>query len=181
MTTHHTADRDAEAAARLQDLLSGRVVVMGVGNVHRGDDGVGPVVAARLQGCRGIVSLDVSTAPEKCIDLAAREKPDTVLVVDAVHWGAQPGVYTILAREEIEASGFTTHDLSLRHFLDMLADVTGAQIRVLAVQPGDVRLAAEMTPDVARAVDEIVSDVREGRGSGHSSSRGAVDSTGKSM
>lgn len=67
------------------------VLVIGVGNTFRGDDGVGLVVAARLRelALPGVTVLEQSG--EGTTLLAAWEQAAYVIVVDAVQSGAEPG------------------------------------------------------------------------------------------
>lgn len=67
------------------------VLVIGVGNIFRGDDGVGPAVAARLRelALPGVTVLEQSGEGTSLI--AAWENAAYVIVVDAVQSGAKPG------------------------------------------------------------------------------------------
>jgi hydrogenase maturation protease len=71
--------------------MSNDVLVIGVGNTFRGDDGVGPAVAARLKelALPGVTILEQSG--EGASLMAAWENAVYVIVVDAVHSGAEPG------------------------------------------------------------------------------------------
>ncbi|HJW87151.1 MAG TPA: hydrogenase maturation protease [Candidatus Brocadiaceae bacterium] len=67
------------------------ILVIGVGNVHRGDDAVGRIVAQGLKG----ESTDCVNIIEKDCDGAALmecwKTANMVILIDAVHSGALPG------------------------------------------------------------------------------------------
>lgn len=67
------------------------VLVIGVGNIFRGDDGVGPAVAARLWelALPGVTVLEQSG--EGTSLMAAWENAAYVIIVDAVQSGAESG------------------------------------------------------------------------------------------
>ncbi len=72
-------------------MMTTAVLVIGVGNIFRGDDGVGPMVAARLQemALAGVTIREQSGEGTSLI--AAWENAAYVIVVDAVQSGAEPG------------------------------------------------------------------------------------------
>ena len=71
--------------------MASNVLVIGVGNVFRSDDGVGPEIAAHLRNLTlpGVTVLEQSG--EGTSLMAAWEKEAWVIVVDAVQSGAEPG------------------------------------------------------------------------------------------
>jgi len=143
------------------DILKGKVVLVGVGNPLRGDDGFGPHLVERLRGHVRAVCLDVGTAPENYAGKIAKENPDTILLLDAVHLNRTPGEYALLEKADILSSGFTTHDISPRLFIEYLETQTRAKIYLLGVQPKNLSLDGEMSDPVSRAVDELASQIRQ--------------------
>lgn len=128
---------------------------MGVGHTLKGDDALGPELIARLQGKVTAVCIDAGTSPENYLGKVIRERPQTVLIVDAADLGQAPGTYEILTGEEIIQSGFTTHDMSPRMLMEHLHRETKAAIFLLAIQPQHVRLGEEMSPAIQRSLEEI--------------------------
>jgi hydrogenase 3 maturation protease len=122
--------------AFLRGISGSRTVLMGVGNVLRGDDAFGPELAGMLAGKTELVCIDAGTTPENQIGAAARHHPQTILIADAVHLGLDAGACAILEGNEIARfTGLGTHDASPALFLERLQDATGASVRMLAVQP----------------------------------------------
>ena len=74
----------------------GSVVVFGLGNADRGDDGVGPEVAGRLVG-RVLSGVRVVSPAEPVDLLDDGDAADLVVVVDAVRSGRRPG--TLMVRD----------------------------------------------------------------------------------
>ena len=138
---------------KLASCLNGKVVYMGIGNIFRGDDGIGPELVARLS-AKGLRIVDAGTAPENYIRPVARFEPDTGVLVDAVHLEREPGAVELLDRSEImENTGFTTHTLSPVLVMERLEDETGAGVLMLAIQPGTLEFGAPLSPEVARLLD----------------------------
>jgi len=139
----------------LKDILKGKVIIVGVGNRMRGDDGFGPELVDRLKGKIKAECLDVGNAPENYVGKIAKVKPDTVLVLDAVHLGKQPGEYEVLEKSDIANLGFTTHDIPLSMFMQFLENESGAKIYMLGVEPEKVSFGRGMSLKISRALDEI--------------------------
>jgi hydrogenase 3 maturation protease len=145
----------------LSSLLNGKTVIVGIGNPLRGDDGFGPHLVELLRNTVKAVCIDAGTAPESYIGKIIKEDPDTVLIVDAVHLGLEPGEFRVMEGSEILQSGFTTHDLSPRMFMDHLEQRTRARIYMLGVQPQSVHFGDEMSEPVKRTAEQLAGQMRE--------------------
>jgi len=142
-----------ELEVKMHILVTGRVVYMGIGNILRGDDGIGPELVARLSG-KGLCTVDAGTVPENYIRPVARLNPDTVVIVDAVSLDREPGSVELLDRSEIMGNtGFTTHSLSPVLVMERLEEETAARVVMLAIQPGTLEFGAPLSPEVARLLD----------------------------
>ena len=134
---------------RIASCFKGKIVYLGIGNILRGDDGIGPELIAKLSE-KGLCTVDAGTVPENCIGPVARLDPDTIVIVDAVHLDREPGAVEILDRSEIMGStGFTTHSLSPVLVMERLEEETGARVVMLAIQPGTIEFGAPLSPVVA--------------------------------
>lgn len=146
---------DRTLSASLRAFLSGRICIVGVGNVQRGDDGAGPcVIDARRSGTRG-VWVDAGVAPENFLEPIARSNPDTVLIVDAVTFGGFPGECRLLDVTELDALVLSTHACSLGLLSDYLSARTGARLGVLAIQPERIDAGEGLSYPVKKSVREL--------------------------
>lgn len=148
-----------------KNIFKGKLVIIGVGNTLRGDDGFGPALIERLKkeiekkGDRQLMSvpllIDTGSAPENYAGKIAKEKPDTILIVDAIDLGLKSGEYEILKKTDIAETGFTTHNMSLNMFIEFLEKETEANIFILGVQPENVNFAVEMSECLKENIIEI--------------------------
>ena len=145
----------------LKDILKGKIVIIGIGNIIRGDDGFGPLLIEKIKGHLEVMCLDGGTAPENYLGKIAKENPDTVLIIDVVHLGKNPGEYEILNREDIAKCGFTTHDISPVMFIEYLTKETGANIYMLGVQPRGIELGSEISEELKTILDEVSGKILE--------------------
>jgi len=127
-----------------------------MGNPWRADDGCGLVFIEALRAMKPACTLiNAGSTPENYAGKIIKENPDTVLLVDAVHLGKDPGEYAVLNSSQILAAGFTTHDLSPKLFLDYLKTHTSADIYLLGIQPRALAFDQEMSEPVKTAVGRL--------------------------
>ena len=146
---------------RFTGLLKGKVIIIGIGNILRGDDGFGPLLIEKLVGKVDAHCIDAGTAPESYIGKIIKERPDTVLILDAVHLDRPAGEYDILRKSDIIKTGFTTHDISPGLFIEHLENETRADIYMLGIQPARLSLGEEMSEEVKTALDNITEQITE--------------------
>ena len=146
---------ECDLAADLGSILTGRVLVVGVGDEQRGDDGVGPLMVRLLAEAGVDDVIDSGASPELETWRIRELAPDVVLFVDAVDLGRSPGDVALLEPADLRAEGFDTHRAPLTLTMQYLEAELGARCRLLAVQPGDVRLGAPMCAEVADTVKRL--------------------------
>jgi hydrogenase 3 maturation protease len=145
----------------LDGLARGKVVVVGIGNTLRADDGAGSLVAERLRERYPDVVFDAAQAPENYLAPIRRADPDVVVLVDAADFGGSPGEVRLATAEDVEGLMMGTHAAPLSMFMRVLGHETRADVRLVAVQVKTTTLGTEMTREVADAVDSLVSQLEE--------------------
>ena len=147
-----------------KEILKGKVVIVGIGNTMKGDDGFGPALIKRLDGKVKAVCIDAGSTPENYTGVIAKENPDTILLVDATHLDKMPGQYEILKPEDILKSGFTTHDISPRMFLEYLEIRTKARIFLLGVQPERISFGDVLSDKIKKTLKEVEELIKKSLG-----------------
>lgn len=139
----------------LRNRLVGTVMILGVGNQLRGDDGAGPLLIRKLEGKTKYILLDCGETPEHYSrDILARQ-PDVLMIVDAARIGGPPGAVEIIEPDDIDISGMSTHNLSLGLLIQYLRGQCKADVFVLAIQPGSREFGAEISQEVAGAIETV--------------------------
>lgn len=144
-----------------------RMLVVGVGNPERGDDGIGPMVAANLaqrswDGVRVLVcNGDALSLIEEWGDT------EVVVLIDAAAPVSRPGYIhrmDLASQKWVRGlSRSSTHALGIPEVID-LARTLGRLPRrliVYAVEGASFEPGAAMSADVARAADELTRLVRD--------------------
>ena len=148
-------DVTASLVDRLKGLQHTRSLVLGMGNILRGDDAAGPMVCQRVAGRLSAKIIDAGTVPENYLGPILGYAPENVLIVDAMDLGSPVGTIKVLPRIGVPALGSTTHSLSPRLLADAMAQGISGEVYFLGIQPGHVRLGDPLSPEVNRAVETV--------------------------
>ena len=143
----------------LQDPPS-RVLILGIGNLLMGDEGVGVAVVRQLARAAlpaGVECLDGGTG--SFVLLEPMQSAARVILVDATADGAPPGTVTRLeprfSRDYPKA--LTAHDIGLKDLLDafhLLGDPPPVTLFAVTIDP-PAEVGIGLTPAVASAVPEV--------------------------
>lgn len=145
------------------------LVVIGCGNLLRGDDGVGPIAIRRLwtHGIPDAVRLvDGGTAG---IDVAFQMRgARRVILIDAASSGAAPGTIFRVPGDELEqlppAAGLHPHAVRWDHALALGRWLLGPgfprDVTVILVEAASFEPGAELSAGVAAALEQVVELVR---------------------
>jgi hydrogenase 3 maturation protease len=147
----------------IAERLSGStsVVVCGVGNDLRGDDGVGLSIAARL-GDLGLPArvfvLACGELPENYITEIVARDPSHVILIDALVAGKRPGALLLVESDEILGRTISTHRLPLSLLAKIISMKLGKDLDVfvLGVQVASCELGEGLSPDVRKASDVLL-------------------------
>lgn len=142
------------------------MLVIGVGNTYRGDDGVGPAVIALLR-ADPLPGLQLLECDGDCSTLLnAWHKAGTVVLIDAVSSGAPPGTiyrFDALAQPLPRQVSFqSTHAFGVADAL-ALGRILGqlpASLVLYAIEGKTFAIGAAMCEEVESAIQEVAQMVR---------------------
>ncbi|MFC1568180.1 hydrogenase maturation peptidase HycI [Candidatus Margulisiibacteriota bacterium] len=141
--------------------LKGKVLVLGIGNTLKQDDGAGPYFVRNFKpqtskSKHNIELIDAGSAPENFTGQIKRIKPDTLVIVDAVEFGAKPGSIRVMGEGDLRSQSLSTHNVSLKTFVDFLrADLPDLKVHVIGIQPKQADFGEGLSPEVEKAVAEL--------------------------
>jgi hydrogenase 3 maturation protease len=143
----------------LKGLPDGRVVVVGIGNTLKADDGAGVMVAERLRRRFPDLVFEAGQAPENYLAPVRRAEPAAVVLVDAADFGGDAGEIRTASEGDVDGLMMGTHAAPLSMFMKMLAHDTGADIRLVAVQARSTELGGDVSREVAASVDYLAREL----------------------
>ena len=121
----------------LQDFR--KLIVLGVGNELKSDDGVGPFIIKKLIAENiekdNLLFINAETVPENFTGKIRKEKPTHVIIVDACLMGGKPGDIKIVDKDDFVNIGISTHSMSLSYFVKYLEKDSDFKIIFIGIEP----------------------------------------------
>ncbi|PIP19487.1 MAG: hydrogenase 3 maturation endopeptidase HyCI [Candidatus Omnitrophica bacterium CG08_land_8_20_14_0_20_41_16] len=146
-----------DTLGRLKLHLLGKVVILGMGNTLRSDDGVGSILVNRIKDKIPHLTYDGNSSPENYLGKIIKDKPDNILIIDAVDFGGLPGEFRVLEGENIETVNFfSTHNASISLAINYLKKtLTRVDIIILAIQPKTITFGDNLSPEIIRTLEKL--------------------------
>jgi hydrogenase maturation protease len=143
-----------------------KVLILGVGNLLRSDDGVGLHVIEALRKEETGDNIDLIEAVSGLDILDAIKGYDRIILVDAIKTGGEPGIIYQLSLEDFKdkqtVNSFSTHlnmdiptmlELGNRLFPKKMPE----DIQIIAIEAEDITtISDKCTPKVEKAIPEVV-------------------------
>lgn len=138
----------------LKSKLKGKVIILGMGNTLRSDDGVGSILASRLRDKISFEVFDVALSPENYLEKIIKEKPDTIIVIDAADFGGLPGEFKVLEAKDIKTTNFfSTHNASISLVINYLQSHLKVDIIILIIQPKTIIFGDKLSQEIAKSIN----------------------------
>jgi hydrogenase maturation protease len=131
-----------------------KILLCGLGNTERGDDGFGPYVVDHIQEDVQIETMDCALAVENYMNQIIDSKPDLVIFFDTIQREGQ--IPVLLRDEEMLANtaiSLSTHNLPLRALYDYLKESTHANLWLYGVPSYSYE---RLTPDTLQRAKRVI-------------------------
>jgi hydrogenase 3 maturation protease len=130
------------------------ILILCIGNQEGGDDGIGPYIAERLkhESSHDMV-LDCGTTPENYTGVIKRQKPKTLIIIDAAEMNLPPGEIRIIPREKLGTMHLSTHGIPLSVFIKYLENEVPCII-FIGIQPETMQ--GSLSDPVKKSGDDLI-------------------------
>lgn len=143
-----------------------KTLVIGLGNILQGDDGLGVRVAELLAQKDLPANVAVESAGTPGVDLVLQmEGYQRVILVDAVQMGQSPGTWRRFGLEEVKlitgGDGFSLHETGVASALELAQalNLLPEEVIVYGVEPQSVIWSEELSPPVQAALPEVLEKI----------------------
>jgi hydrogenase 3 maturation protease len=138
-----------------------KLIVFGVGNELKCDDGVGPFIIKKLKAediedKDRLLFIDAKTVPENFTGKLRKESPTHIIIVDACLMGLQPGDMKIVDKDDFADIGISTHSMSLSFFVRYLEKDNDFRIIFVGIEPESMDYSERPTENVEKAALEFI-------------------------
>jgi hydrogenase maturation protease len=146
------------------------LTIIGCGNLNRSDDGIGVIIAQRLQKYLAenphpdVQVYDCGTAGMEVMFQARGSKK--LVIIDASSTGAEPGAVFQVPGEELAAlpePSYNLHDFRWDHALaigrKIFQDDFPQEVTVYLIEAANLDFGLELSPMVQNAADLVVEEI----------------------
>ncbi len=151
---------------QLKDFLGDfeKLIILGVGNELKSDDGVGPFIvknmmAENIESDR-LLLINAETVPENFTGKIRKENPSHVIIVDACLMGCRPGDIKIVDKDDFTNIGISTHSMSLSYFVKYLEKDTDFKIIFVGIEPETMDWGANPTENVEKTAYDFIKIIK---------------------
>ncbi|MFH1855652.1 MAG: hydrogenase maturation protease [Candidatus Omnitrophota bacterium] len=144
-----------------------KTLVIGIGSILRGDDGLGMRVIDEIEKEICLKNITLESADVSGLDLLKYfPGNDKIIIVDAADMREEPGKIKIFKADEIKKNFFnelaSTHGMPLTETL-ALAEKVGitAEIIIVAIQPEDISFKLELSEKIKKTIPFVVDKIKE--------------------
>lgn len=145
-----------------------RTIIIGIGNVQRGDDGAGIIAAEKLEDMN-IPGAEIAFCGGDAGELMEMWKGfDRAILIDAMRSGRNPGKEIRIEASEKEVpaeifSGYSTHNFGLGEAVEM-ARVLGElpkEVIIFGIEGVNFEIGTGISSEVMKGVDEVVKAIND--------------------
>lgn len=147
---------------QLNDFLRNcdKLIVLGVGNELKSDDGVGPFIIKNLISenieNEKLLFIDAQTVPENFTGKIRKEQPSHVIIVDACLMNGNAGDMKIVDKDDFASIGISTHSMSLSYFVKYLEKDSDINVIFVGIEPETMDWGVKPTEPVENTAYEFI-------------------------
>ena len=136
-----------------------QIVLIGMGNIDRADDGAGLMIAEALkrEHPRSVLSEKDRSVESHVMRLMKNGSVQAVIFIDTAHFMESPGsvrLFTMTSVNQI-VPAFSTHQISLSLLMETLVQ-EGKSVCFVGIQPGTTEMMEEMSREMLSAVEHLI-------------------------
>ena len=134
-----------------------KIVILTIGNPLKTDDNISNLVGLELKK-EGFNVYISETQPENFISVLRKADADTIIFIDAMEFGGDPGAVHIYDFEDLLTDSFSTHSVPVNMIKEYFS---GKEIYCIGIQPKSVYDGQHLTHELQKKFKEIVEKVLE--------------------
>ena len=137
-----------------------KLIILGVGNELKSDDGIGPFIINKLADenieNEDIILINAETVPENFTGKIRKENPSHVIIIDACLMGCKPGEIKIVDKNDFADIGISTHSMSLSYFVKYLERDNDLKVIFIGIEPETMDWGEKPTEIVEKNAHEFI-------------------------
>lgn len=140
----------------ITENISGKTILVGIGNPMRGDDGAGPALIDSIAGRISAECINAGSVPENYLEKIVLLHPQTVLLIDAADFNGEPGEIRFFNPDDALNGICSTHTGSMELINAYLhSRIPVVNVFIIGIQPLTVQFDTSISKEVQQAVDTL--------------------------
>lgn len=137
------------------------ILVIGVGNPFRRDDGIGPEIIRRLSE-RHNLNCDIYDGGTDGLALLDKlQEYKSAIIIDAVNMSAEPGTVHVFTPEEaiikINSDTLSTHGYGIAEVIKLMEELhIKTKLKIIGIQPEDISFGEGLTEKIKSKIQDIL-------------------------
>ncbi len=142
-----------------------RLVILGIGNPEKGDDGLGPLCTDLIQASLGndlidrVKIINAGVMPENYTGEIRKFKASHVLVIDAVIAGEKTGAIFKVDPDLVTDEDISTHRMPLKMLTRFFIENIGTKVLVIGIEPKTIDFDSEISKIVYKSTEILANDI----------------------
>ena len=140
-----------------------KLLILGVGNELKCDDGVGPFIIKKLEkelSEDNIVLINGETVPENFTGKIKKDNPSHIIILDACLMDEEPGTVKVVNSENFINIGISTHSMSLSYFVKYLTREHDFKIIFIGIEPESMDYNENLTEVVEKNALKLIEIIK---------------------
>lgn len=148
-------------------MTNKNILIIGVGNPFRGDDGIGPQIIKQLHDNGGLDNTELMDGGTDGLALLDYIKEhEKVIIVDAVSMGCVPGTVKVFTPEEVimntSSEALSTHGFGLAEVINLMEKLEiKTELKIVGIEPKNVIFSDTMSDEVEGAIGNVIDVVED--------------------
>jgi len=135
------------------------VIFLCIGNIMRGDDAIGPIMASELdlifEEKTDFLVINAETVPENYTGIIREKNPSHIIFIDAVEMDVNPGEIKLIPSNNIANYSVSTHAMPISFMIKYIESFTDAKIILIGIQPKNIDFSQEISDEVKNGINKL--------------------------
>ncbi|MCX6802838.1 MAG: hydrogenase maturation protease [Candidatus Diapherotrites archaeon] len=136
-------------------------MLIGMGQELNGDDAIGCAIADNFSE-RDWLAVNAGTVPENFTGMVKRERPSTLVIVDAAEMGLPAGEIRRIEKSKANSAFYSTHSIPVSQTIAQIEPYV-KEVVLIGIQPNTMQQFKRLSPQATEAAKKLMALLKSNR------------------